>query len=102
MKGSPTDHSNIQVASNTLSLISMPTVNPIPPTSTANPHPAIHYSSGAIHAKQYITVTPGTSYTLYGEFSSPTVRGTWPAFWLTVRLIYKFIIGLNLNYFLGS
>jgi beta-glucanase (GH16 family) len=83
MKGSSTDHSNIQVASNTLSLIATPTTNPNPPTSTANPHPAIHYSSGAIHALEYVTVTSANSYTLYGEFSAPTVKGTWPAFWLT-------------------
>lgn len=37
--------------------------------------------SGAIHAKSQITVTSGNGYTISGEFSSPTVKGTWPAFW---------------------
>ncbi|KAF8067763.1 endo-beta-1,3-galactanase [Lyophyllum atratum] len=83
MKGSSSDHSNIVVASNTLSLIATPTSNPNPPTSSSNPHPAIHYASGAIHAKSQITVTAANSYTISGEFSAPTVRGTWPAFWLT-------------------
>ncbi|KAJ6631131.1 hypothetical protein B0H10DRAFT_1980994 [Mycena sp. CBHHK59/15] len=83
MVGSSTDHSHIVIASSTLSLIATPTSNPSPPTSTANPQPAIHYASGAIHAKSQITVTSANSYTLSGEFSSPTTVGTWPAFWLT-------------------
>ncbi|KAJ6571733.1 endo-beta-1,3-galactanase [Mycena capillaripes] len=83
MVGSSTDHSHIVVASSTLSLIATPTSNPSPPTSTANPNPAIHYASGAIHAKSQITVTSANSYTISGDFSSPTVLGTWPAFWLT-------------------
>ncbi|KAF8999107.1 hypothetical protein BDQ17DRAFT_1428007 [Cyathus striatus] len=83
MKGSSSDHSNIVVASNTLNLIATPTSNPSPPTSTANPHPAIHYASGAVHAKAQITVTSSNAYTISGEFSSPTTQGTWPAFWLT-------------------
>ncbi|KAK0435963.1 hypothetical protein EV421DRAFT_1739829 [Armillaria borealis] len=62
---------------------STPTSNASPPTSTSNPHPSIHYASGAIHAKGHITVTAGNSYTIYGEFSAPTVVGAWPAFWLT-------------------
>ncbi|KAG9220408.1 hypothetical protein CCMSSC00406_0006673 [Pleurotus cornucopiae] len=57
MRGSSTDHSHINVASNTLSLIATPTFNASPPTSSADPHPAIHYASGAIHAKSQITVT---------------------------------------------
>ncbi|KAJ7889719.1 endo-beta-1,3-galactanase [Mycena leptocephala] len=83
MVGNSTDHSHINVASSTLSLIATPTSNPSPPTSTANPNPAIHYASGAIHAKSQITVTSANSYTISGDFSSPTVRGAWPAFWLT-------------------
>lgn len=80
MVGNSTDHSHINVASSTLSLIATPTSNPSPPTSTANPNPAIHYASGAIHAKSQITVTSANSYTISGDFSSPTVRGAWPAF----------------------
>ncbi|KAF9447141.1 glycoside hydrolase family 16 protein [Macrolepiota fuliginosa MF-IS2] len=83
MVGSSSDHSHINVASSTLSLIATPTSNPSPPTSSANPHPAIHYASGAIHAKAQITVTNTNAYTISGEFSSPTAKGTWPAFWLT-------------------
>ncbi|KAK7688560.1 Galactan endo-beta-1,3-galactanase [Cerrena zonata] len=74
---------NVNVASGTLSLVATPTSNPVPPTSAANPHPAIHYASGAVHAKDHITVTAGNSYSIYGEFSALTPKGTWPAFWLT-------------------
>ncbi|KAK7688546.1 Galactan endo-beta-1,3-galactanase [Cerrena zonata] len=74
---------NVNVASSTLTLSATPTSNPVPPTSSANPHPAIHYASGAVHAKEHITVTAGNSYSVYGEFSAPTAHGTWPAFWLT-------------------
>ncbi|KAJ7275029.1 hypothetical protein C8J57DRAFT_1313429 [Mycena rebaudengoi] len=83
MVGSSTDHSHIVLASNTLSLIATRTTNPSPPTSTSNPKPAIHYASGAIHAKSQITVTSANGYTISGEFSAPTAVGTWPAFWLT-------------------
>ncbi|KAG6820905.1 hypothetical protein H0H93_009679 [Arthromyces matolae] len=72
MVGNSSDHSHIAIASNTLSLIATPTYNPSPPTSTANPHPSIHYASGAIHALSQITVTASDSYTLSGEFSAPT------------------------------
>ncbi|ESK96360.1 glycoside hydrolase family 16 protein [Moniliophthora roreri MCA 2997] len=74
---------NIAVGSGTLTLRATPTSNANPPTSSADPHPAIHYASGAIHAKEQITVTQSESWTIEGEFSAPTDRGTWPAFWLT-------------------
>ena len=37
--------------------------------------------SGAVHSTKQITVTAENSYTVYGEFSAPTAKGTWPAFW---------------------
>ncbi|KAF7323871.1 Acid phosphatase [Mycena kentingensis (nom. inval.)] len=83
MVGNSSNHAHINVASSTLSLIATPTSGAVPPSSTADPFPAIHYASGAIHAKQQITVTASNSWTLQGEFSAPTARGTWPAFWLT-------------------
>jgi galactan endo-beta-1,3-galactanase len=44
MVGNSSDHSHITVTYSTLSLIATPTSNPVPPTSTANPNPAIHYA----------------------------------------------------------
>ncbi|KAF7300683.1 Acid phosphatase [Mycena chlorophos] len=83
MVGNSTNHAHIALASSTLSLIATPTSGAVPPTSTANPNPAIHYASGTVYAKEQITVTSTNSYTLQGEFSAPTAVGTWPAFWLT-------------------
>ncbi|KAH7869137.1 endo-beta-1,3-galactanase [Lentinula edodes] len=83
MVGNSSYHENIVIASSTLSLIATPTSGAVPPTSTANPNPAIHYASGTIYAKEQITVTSANSYTITGEFSAPTTFGTWPAFWLT-------------------
>lgn len=44
---------------------------------------AIHYLSGTIYAKQYYTVAVGGGYSFTGQFKAPTVKGAWPAFWLT-------------------
>ncbi|KIJ25216.1 glycoside hydrolase family 16 protein, partial [Sphaerobolus stellatus SS14] len=82
MVGNSSDHSHIAVASGTLSLIATPTSGAIPPTSSANPHPEIHYASGAIHAKSQITVAVDSGYQVEGEFIAPTALGTWPAFCL--------------------
>ncbi|KAH8902583.1 glycoside hydrolase family 16 protein [Coniochaeta sp. PMI_546] len=46
----------------------------------------IHYLSGAIHAREHLTVASGAGgggYDLAAEFVAPVARGTWPAFWLT-------------------
>jgi len=83
MVGNSTDHSNIVVQNNTLTLIATPTSGAVPPTSTANPNPVIHYASGAIHAQEQITVTADVGYQVEGELVAPTEVGTWPAFWLT-------------------
>ncbi|TFK71892.1 endo-beta-1,3-galactanase [Pluteus cervinus] len=85
MRGSPKDHTNVVVASNTLTLMATPTSNASPPTSTSDPHPAIRYSSGAIHAKHQVNVTRDHSYTISGDFSASTTKGTWPAFWQYVN-----------------
>ncbi|KAJ3866469.1 endo-beta-1,3-galactanase [Lentinula novae-zelandiae] len=75
MVGNSSYHENIVIASSTLSLIATPTSGAVPPTSTANPNPAIHYASGTIYAKEQITVTSANSYTITGEFSAPTTFG---------------------------
>lgn len=83
MVGSSSNHTYVSVANNVLTLSSKP-VSGQPP-STANPHPAIHYFSGAVHAKQQVKVDGSsvTGYDVQGEFIAPTAKGTWPAFWLT-------------------
>ena len=52
--------------------------------SSASPYLAIHYHSGAIHAKEQILINDEyPNYEVKGEFKVPTATGTWPAFWLT-------------------
>lgn len=89
----------ISIGNNVLTLVSKP-VSGQPPRlvldpsknsisrmllSTSNPHPAIHYFSGTVFAKQQVVVdgTTVTGFDVQGEFISPTAVGTWPAFWLT-------------------
>ncbi|KAI1073856.1 concanavalin A-like lectin/glucanase domain-containing protein [Whalleya microplaca] len=43
----------------------------------------INYLSGAINAREHITVARGGGYDFTGEFKATTTKGTWPAFWLT-------------------
>ncbi|EJD53377.1 putative glycoside hydrolase [Auricularia subglabra TFB-10046 SS5] len=83
MVGSSSNHTYISVADNVLTLTSKP-VSGQPP-STSNPHPAIHYFSGTVHAKQQVKVDGSsvTGFDIQGEFIAPTAKGTWPAFWLT-------------------
>ncbi|EJD53384.1 hypothetical protein AURDEDRAFT_157958 [Auricularia subglabra TFB-10046 SS5] len=83
MVGSSSNHTYVSVSNNVLTLTSKP-VSGQPP-STANPHPAIHYFSGAVHAKQQVKVDGSsvTGYDVQGEFIAPIAKGAWPAFWLT-------------------
>ncbi|KZV84320.1 hypothetical protein EXIGLDRAFT_806821 [Exidia glandulosa HHB12029] len=84
MIGNSTEHTYISVANNVLTLTAKPAPAGQPP-STSNPHPAIHYFSGTVHAKQQVVVdgTSITGYDVQGEFIASTAKGTWPAFWLT-------------------
>jgi galactan endo-beta-1,3-galactanase len=52
--------------------------------STADPWLRIYYHSGAIHLKEKITVSNTyPSWIISGDFQVPTVKGSWPAFWIT-------------------
>ncbi|GLB39106.1 putative glycoside hydrolase family 16 protein [Lyophyllum shimeji] len=76
MKGSSSDHSHIVVASNTLSLIATPTSNPSPPTSTANPHPAIHYARQAVNGwppETDIAEWKGTANNWFNTFNTSSI-----------------------------
>jgi beta-glucanase (GH16 family) len=61
--------------------------SPLPESQTVSskdPHLPIRYSSGAVYWKGMVTVTDEFPvWRLSGEFSVPTARGTWPAFWIT-------------------
>jgi len=83
MVASSADHSHVSLADGVLTLkASRLTGNN--GTSSQPPHLAIHYNSGAVHAKQQVLVT--ASYPVWdisGEFQASSARGTWPAFWIT-------------------
>lgn len=50
---------------------------------TVSNKPGIHYFSGTCYAKQQVNVTASwPKWRVSGEFQCPSVRGTWPAFWL--------------------
>ncbi|WP_207212056.1 glycoside hydrolase family 16 protein [Promicromonospora panici] len=52
--------------------------------SDKDPFLPIEYHSAAIHAKDQIVVNDTyPNYEIRGEFQAPSVRGTWPAFWIT-------------------
>lgn len=75
--------SNVSVESGTLIL----TASPLPVAqgnSSKDPHLPIRYASGAVYWKGLVAVSEEFPvWRLSGEFSAPTARGTWPAFWIT-------------------
>jgi len=82
MYGSSTDHNHVYLKDNTVVILAT-RINWDEGKSTANPHPVIHYHSGAIHSKQTFTINDQyPNYEIRGEFMVPTAPGTWPAFWL--------------------
>ena len=82
MYGSSTDHNHVYLEGNKVVLQAC-RIDWDEGTSTANPHPEIHYHSGAIHSKMTFTVNDQfPNYEVRGEFKAPYHSGTWPAFWL--------------------
>jgi galactan endo-beta-1,3-galactanase len=83
MFGSSTDHSQISLSGGVLTLKATK-ISDDEGTSSSSPHLPIHYHSGAVHAKSQIVVTSQfPNYEVKGDFQAPTVKGSWPAFWLT-------------------
>ncbi|MGW5265345.1 hypothetical protein ACWEQG_30605 [Microbispora sp. NPDC004025] len=83
MYGSPSDHNHISLSGGVLTLTAT-RITWDEGTSTADPHPAIHYHSGAIHARDQVVVNDQfPNWEVKGDFQAPSSRGTWPAFWLT-------------------
>jgi len=76
------DDAHVQLSANTLTLTAQP-VTGQPSATSGGKTIAIHYLSGAVHAKQHFTVAASGGYDFSGEFQATTTKGTWPAFWLT-------------------
>ncbi|KAK2002191.1 family 16 glycoside hydrolase, partial [Colletotrichum falcatum] len=73
---------NVGLDNGTLTLTATP-VTGQPPAGSGSKQHAIHYLSGAIHAKEHFNVTSGGGYDFSAEVKATTTKGTWPAFWLT-------------------
>lgn len=83
MYASKTDHNHVSVSGGVLT-IKATKISWSEGNSTADPHLPIRYHSGAIHAKHQILINDQfPNYEVKGTFQAPSVRGTWPAFWLT-------------------
>jgi hypothetical protein len=83
MYASSTDHSQVSLQDGILT-IKATRIYTDEGKSTADPYLAIKYHSGAIHLKKQIKVTDDLPYwEIRGEFQTPSVTGSWPAFWIT-------------------
>ncbi len=85
MVGSSSNHNQISLSGNILT-IKATRLASSPGNSTYNgfTNVPIWYNSGTCHAKQQILINDQyPSYTISGDFAVPTVKGTWPAFWIT-------------------
>ncbi|CAK7217841.1 hypothetical protein SCUCBS95973_003283 [Sporothrix curviconia] len=72
----------LDTEANTLTITATPATGQ-KPTKHGGKTIAIHYLSGAVHAREHITVDRGTTVELAGDFRATVTKGTWPAFWLT-------------------
>ncbi|MFK4088225.1 hypothetical protein ACI2LF_29200 [Kribbella sp. NPDC020789] len=84
MYASADDHNHVYLESGGVLVLKATRITWDEGTSSSDPHLPIRYHSGAIHAKQQVTVTDRyPDWEIKGEFQAPSARGTWPAFWLT-------------------
>ncbi|KAF2196092.1 family 16 glycoside hydrolase [Delitschia confertaspora ATCC 74209] len=74
--------SHVSLSAGTLTLTAQPVTGQKPATHGGKQIP-IHYLSGAVGAKQHFTVPANGGLAFSGSFQATTIKGTWPAFWLT-------------------
>lgn len=83
MYGSSTDHNHIYLQDNVLT-IKATRITWDEGSSPHDPWLPIHYHSGAIHAKTNVVINDQfPDWEVKCDFQVPTVKGSWPAFWLT-------------------
>jgi hypothetical protein len=83
MYGSSTDHNHIYLNSGVLTMKAV-RINWDEGTSTSDPHLPIHYHSGTVNTKTHVVVNDQfPNWEVKCDFQVPSVKGTWPAFWLT-------------------
>ena len=83
MYGSPTDHNHIYLENGVLTEKAV-RINWDEGSSSSDPHLPIRYHSGAVNAKTHVLVNDQfPNWEVKGDFQAPSVKGSWPAFWLT-------------------
>ncbi|TWI83984.1 LamG domain-containing protein [Chitinophaga japonensis] len=83
MYGSPTDHNHIYLSNGVLTEKAT-RINWDEGNSSADPYLPIRYHSGAVHAKTHVLVNDQfPNWEVKCDFQAPSVKGSWPAFWLT-------------------
>ncbi|TQN70067.1 Galactan endo-beta-1,3-galactanase [Colletotrichum shisoi] len=80
--GARMSQDNVKLDSGVLT-ITATKVSGQPPASHGGKKVNINYLSGAVHAKEHFSVSPGGGYDFSAELRATTTKGTWPAFWLT-------------------
>lgn len=79
MSGNSSNHEYISINDAGTLTIAAKRVDGEPPAGDLE----IKYLSGAVHARDYLTVEEGSGFDIEAEFKATTDLGTWPAFWLT-------------------
>jgi hypothetical protein len=83
MYGSTTDHNHIYLENGVLTEKAV-RINWNEGNSSHDPWLPIRYHSGAVHAKTHVLVNDQfPNWEVKGDFQAPSVKGSWPAFWLT-------------------
>lgn len=83
MYGSPTDHNHIYLNNGVLT-IKATRITWNEGNSSSDPYLPIRYHSGAVNTKLHIEVNDQfPNWEVKCDFQVPTVKGSWPAFWLT-------------------
>ncbi|KAF2094795.1 hypothetical protein NA57DRAFT_79966 [Rhizodiscina lignyota] len=75
-------HVTLNTGSNSVTLTSVYTTG-LGTVTSGGSTIQLHYKSGTIYAKPTFTVAAGGGYDISASFIAPTIKGTWPAFWLT-------------------
>ncbi|HEX6426652.1 MAG TPA: glycoside hydrolase, partial [Niastella sp.] len=84
MYASATDHNHVYLDASGVLTIKATRINWNEGNSSADPYLPIRYHSGAINTKFRVLVNDQfPNYEIKGDFQAPSVRGSWPAFWLT-------------------
>lgn len=84
MYASPSDRNYVYLESGGVLVLKAVPVSADEGKSSHDPYLPIRYRSGAIHAKKQLLVDATyPTWEVRGEFQAPSVKGTWPAFWLT-------------------